>query len=373
MQIVLNDLPPEFSYEDLRFKKDYEAILNEYRDNDMKKSFDLLHAAPIRLSVFRVPDNRYKLILSLHHIALDALSFHLITDEFLKCYSLLLQGRQLTSPSANGYKRYLNWYLSKDRNQAMKYWEKYLKNFNSLRIPLLQEKKMKELQRSECSSVKFNQNEVQKIKEYAKDFRVSENTIYILIWCIVLQLFGNTDELLFGTVVSGRPAELTNSLSIVGMLSNVVPLRVDTKSVSVLSTLQRIQQDLLEHANYAEVPLLDILEATGIEEHYFHYIINIAQRKDFIYPNDLPFQINNIDLHQNSGHPLCCTIQTSDTDLILQLEYQIDRVDKKKIKMIFSVIRYILLQIRENKLNKAMEFNQLVNEIKIGVDQYGQN
>ena len=62
-------------------------------------------------------------------------------------------------------------------------------------------------------------------------------------------------DVAFGTAVSGRPAELAGSESIVGLLINTVPVRArtsaDTTVAGLLEQLQHAHNDTLEHEHLA--------------------------------------------------------------------------------------------------------------------------
>ena len=74
-------------------------------------------------------------------------------------------------------------------------------------------------------------------------------------------------DVAFGTAVSGRPAELAGSESIVGLLINTVPVRAnitpETTSADLLEQLQSLHNDTLEHQHLA---LNEIHHVTGLDQ-----------------------------------------------------------------------------------------------------------
>ena len=82
---------------------------------------------------------------------------------------------------------------------------------------------------------------------------------------LLMWLTGRHD-VAFGTVVSGRPAEVVGADSMVGLLINTVPVRADitptTTTADLLDQLQSAHNDTLEHQHLA---LSDIHRVTGQE------------------------------------------------------------------------------------------------------------
>src|SRR5690606_22324190 len=85
----------------------------------------------------------------------------------------------------------------------------------------------------------------------AADLGVTPNTVLQVAWSIVLGRMTGRDDVLFGTTVSGRPAQLSGVESMVGLFINTVPVRVRFDAAEsvreVLTRTQGEQADLLDH------------------------------------------------------------------------------------------------------------------------------
>lgn len=344
-QIVLNDSTPDILYQDLRFTKSQEAVVEHYREKDLEKRFDLLHSSPMRLAIFRISGETYKLMLSLHHIALDALSFHIITDEFIQIYAGLLRGKDPQRLPVAPYKSYMKWYLSRDRDEAIEYWNEYLKGYKALPIVLSKAAGRREEKQTQSTSIVFNAADMELMTTYAKKHRVTFNALFLFVWCMVVRELSNTDDVLFGTVISGRPEELDSGYLMVGLFSTIIPLRVRCSSHKTVSSLiQKLQDDLVKGKQYDYLPLMDIVQSARIDERNFHYIVNIAEREVSGYTGytgkeALPFHIDDINLQQQTGFPLCCIVEPAPDSVEFRLEYQSNAVDETIIERIAGEIR----------------------------------
>src|SRR6185295_1421000 len=70
-------------------------------------------------------------------------------------------------------------------------------------------------------------------------------------WALLLSRYSGLDDVVFGVAVSGRPATLAGSESMIGMFINTLPIRVrlpaDMPVLRWLNILQQQQQELQEY------------------------------------------------------------------------------------------------------------------------------
>ena len=98
-----------------------------------------------------------------------------------------------------------------------------------------------------------------RIGDFARSQRVTTNAVVQGAWALLLSQYGATNDVVFGTTVSGRPAELPGAEDILGLFINTLPVRVDVApGQQVGSWLQRIQDDQVEARQYEYLALSDI-------------------------------------------------------------------------------------------------------------------
>ena len=105
------------------------------------------------------------------------------------------------------------------------------------------------------------------LSELARSSRTTVATVLQGAWAQLLCWLTGQHDVAFGTVVSGRPAELVGAESMVGLLINTVPVRANltaaTTVVDLLGQLQRVHNDTLEHEHLA---LPEIHRVTGHDQ-----------------------------------------------------------------------------------------------------------
>ncbi|MFC7615195.1 condensation domain-containing protein [Actinokineospora soli] len=102
---------------------------------------------------------------------------------------------------------------------------------------------------------------------FARSAGLTLNTVVAGAWGLVLRVLTGRDDVVFGTTVSGRPADLPGAASMIGLFINTVPVRVRTRPdetfAALLTRLQGEQADLLDHQHLG---LSAIQKAVGAGE-----------------------------------------------------------------------------------------------------------
>src|SRR5439155_22044677 len=95
------------------------------------------------------------------------------------------------------------------------------------------------------------------LERFARSHKLTVNTMVQGAWALLLGRYGDSEDVVFGVTVSGRPAELPEVERTVGLFVNTLPLRVALPpGETVLDWLREVQArqtDLLEH-QYSPLP-----------------------------------------------------------------------------------------------------------------------
>nr|AGS49830.1 long-chain-fatty-acid--CoA ligase [uncultured bacterium esnapd16.2] len=220
------------------------AAVDRLLAQDQKARFDITRAPLLRLLLIRLADDRHRLVLTSHHLVLDGWSTPIVLGEMLASYA---GGRSL--PAAPSHRDYLAWLSRQDREATRSTWrselagldEPTLVDAGADRTMVLPDERVEQL----------SEEATRGLTEFARAHGLTLSTILHGAWALVLaRLTGRTD-LVFGSVVSGRPAEVPDVEHMVGMFINTVPVRVRLDGsrpvLGVLEDLQTRQSALTEH------------------------------------------------------------------------------------------------------------------------------
>ncbi|MGH9764372.1 MAG: non-ribosomal peptide synthetase, partial [Blastocatellia bacterium] len=98
-----------------------------------------------------------------------------------------------------------------------------------------------------------------RLNEIGRECGITLNTIAQGVWALLLSRYSGEPEVVFGSIVSGRPPELEGADKMVGVFINTLPLRVQiNRSRARNEWLEALQIDQAEREQYAYSSLIDI-------------------------------------------------------------------------------------------------------------------
>ncbi len=168
-------------------------------------------------------------------------------------------------PAAAPYRSFVSWLADRDLDGAQAAWREVLAGFEA--PTLVGPSGRFVLGRRGVESFRMSAEATRALGELARSSRTTVATVLQGAWAQLLCWLTGQHDVAFGTVVSGRPAELVGAESMVGLLINTVPVRARliaaTTVVDLLGQLQRAHNDTLEHQHLA---LSEIHRVTGHDQ-----------------------------------------------------------------------------------------------------------
>ncbi|WP_066495485.1 non-ribosomal peptide synthetase [Abyssisolibacter fermentans] len=257
LRINLNDISNEVD-------ENKEKLLQKIKTEDRKKNFNL-SSVPFRVTLCKTTEDKYQMIISNHHILYDGWSTGIILKEFFKAYNDLLVGKQLIHPRKNRFREFVKWIENQDRSKEEIYWKEYLKGFNGKSSFSLDSGKEKADRRFGQYTYKFSKKLTKKVLNFAKEKKLTLAALLYSSWGILLQRYINSEDVVFGTAISGRNVEISGIDNIVGLFVNTLPLRINTSNdINVLQLLKNVTMSMHEREKYEATSLVDIKKYCGI-------------------------------------------------------------------------------------------------------------
>jgi non-ribosomal peptide synthase protein (TIGR01720 family) len=219
---------------------------------------DLADRPAFRVALIRTAPVRYRLVLTNHHIVLDGWSLPILLQEIFAGY----YGQRL--PAAASYRRFVSWLADRDLEAARAAWGEVLAGFDT--PTLVGPPDRLGLGRRDVAAFRVLEQTTRALSELARSRHTTVNTVLQGAWAVLLSSLTGQHDVAFGTVVSGRPAEVVGADSMVGLLINTVPVRASitpaTTTTDLLDQLRSAHHHTLEHQHLA---LSDIHRITGQE------------------------------------------------------------------------------------------------------------
>ena len=188
-----------------------------------------LTAAPLtRLTLAALPGEELMLLWSTHHLILDGWSTGQLLTEVCEQYVALTGGTHQRPPTRRPFADFLRWLADQDQSAAEDHWAQALDGF-STRTPLPYDRTPAQAHRARSAEAvhhELDEAVSQQLRDSAARAGLTVNTVLEGAWALLLARYSGGDDVVFGTTVSGRPAELPGVESMIGMFINTVPTRV---------------------------------------------------------------------------------------------------------------------------------------------------
>jgi len=351
-QVVLNEA--KFTYEELDWTNyqifDKEQKWSELLKEDRETNYQL-HAAPLmRFYLIKVDKNRWQFLWSHHHILTDGWSLPIIMKEVLHFYIHQDKHQELIISSPPRYQSYIKWLNEQNTQAAKEFWTRHLDGFDtptSLGIAnssyFNQDDSLPNYRHAE---IKMNLELSETLNQFAKDHRITISTIIQGSWAILLSIYSQSKDIVFGATVSGRPPELNHVEEIVGLFINTLPIRVKiqlTDSIFDFLTALLMQQIDINH--YAYTPLLTIQQCSGVSnrEPLFKSILVFEN-----YPMDsaideqaASLKISNLEVHEQTNFPLTITASNG-AQIPIKVSYDSTLIQDYKIDTLLQHLECLL-------------------------------
>ncbi|AZK48668.1 non-ribosomal peptide synthetase [Paenibacillus lentus] len=324
MQVVLKERYANVEFQEISHLDQEEAsrYVQRFKKEDQERGFDLSKDLLIRLSVLREGDV-YHLVWSMHHILMDGWCLGLIFNDFFDKYHKYQAGLPVVMEKVPPYSEYIRWLEKQDKEKARAYWKQYLAGYSELTGIHPMQRKDNDIPGEPAEHlVTLDRELTQKLSLLAKEWRVTLNTVFQTLWGILLSKYNNKGDIVFGSVVSGRPSEIPQVENMVGLFINTVPVRVQIQEEDNFgSLLTRIHQSSLAAKSYEYTLLADIQADTGFSGALFDHILvfeNYPIGQKGMAQQD--FTIDNISTFEQTTFPLNVVIRPGE-EISIKIEF----------------------------------------------------
>ncbi|OJZ73634.1 hypothetical protein BRW65_11605 [Mycobacterium paraffinicum] len=290
---------------------------------------DLKGSPAFRVALIRTAPERYRVVLTNHHIVLDGWSLPVLLQEIFATY----YGQRL--PAAVPYRRFVDWLAERDLDAAERAWREVLAGFHT--PTLVAPPGSPTLGSRGLASARVPESTTQAVNELARSCHTTVNTVLQGAWAQVLMSMTGRRDVVFGAAVSGRPADVVGAEAMVGLMINTVPIRAtitpSTTVADLLGQLHTAYECTLDHQHLA---LKEIHRVAGLDQLFdtlFVFENYPIDTTALSHTNGLA--ITDLTGTESSHYPL--TMQARpDRELILRVEYDSDVFDAEAIESLID-------------------------------------
>jgi len=334
---------------DLQHEERKEAIQTE-RERERRNVPDL-ETAPLRVVLCKLADSEGEMIVTWHHILFDGWSNGILLKELLQAYRALSMGA--SSQEAAGktrFKEFVRWHQSRDPEAQRLYWQRELADWSE-RTAIPEQSGGRAVRSAEGPyRRRLPQAEADAAMQFAQSREVTLAALMYGAWGLLLSRYSRTDDVVFGTTVSGRVPHIRGIEEMVGLFINTIPLRTQLGAdMPVEQYIQTVNEGLKRREDYEHTALVDIASYSGFNqrEPLFDTIVVLEN-----YPLDLKLmqddllRIEHYEMTESTHYGITVGIQAFE-GIELEIAYDENRYSRSFIERMAGHYRGIIRAMTE--------------------------
>ncbi len=344
-QIVLNKAPIkwiEHDWQSLTVAEQKNSLIELFK-RDKKTGFYFDDAPLMRINLVKLNPNKYKLLWTFHHILLDGWSVARLITELRQLYA-----NQPSSSPLLPFRNFISWLAQQNKTRATDFWQTMFVDYRP--TPLLNKNLETTISNIVYDEVVYtiNNDLSKKIYNFSKQQRITINSLFQSAWALFLRNYCQTDDVVFGVTISGRPIDLDGVESMIGNFINTLPLRVTFHNEEIVGDyLQRIQSINLELQQYEYSSLAEIQAQLGLKTGtslFETLMVYENYPKSIIIDDKNLLPLSNLKADEHSNYPLTLIIAPQN-ELQVKFSYQTNYFSNKNISEIYNSYIAVIEQI----------------------------
>jgi acyl carrier protein len=257
LQIVMSEAPLPMAGLDWRTLSaaEQDVRFTDFLSHDRERGLDLSQAPLARLTLIRLSENEIRVVFTIHTLLVDGWSKGIVLKEINEVFAALLNGETPAPGKVVPFKNYIGWLQNEPAAATRQFWTQKLNGYTA---PLT----LNGMSQNATGPIGYDDVIIEldeaitlQINTFLRRHRLTLTTLVQAVWALLLSKYGDTDDVVFGTTVSGRPSSLEGAESIVGFLINTIPVRIKVdREADLLQWMQAQQEDQNEIRNHENVP-----------------------------------------------------------------------------------------------------------------------
>ncbi len=325
-----------------------DARLRRFLAADRRRGFDPEQAPLSRLTLFRRGPASTVVVWSFHHIILDGRSFPIVLSDVFAAYDALMAGRPVELEPSIPYRDFIERLETMDTEASDAYWRSTLEGFRAP-TPLVVDG-IGGLTGAESGfgEIKafLDEPTTRALEAFATESGVTLNTTLQGVWALILSIYSNEADVVFGATRSGRYGTIEGSETMAGLFINTLPMRVTVSpEADVVSWLQEIRAQHLALRDFEHTPLVDVQALSEIRSgtRLFDSILvfETYQLDPNMRARTGTHDRVDYELLEQTNHPLLLSVYGGDR-LELRLEYDRSLFDSAVIERMTGHVAALL-------------------------------
>lgn len=330
VQVVWKTLPQSTIQEVANFSRSY----------SLGSADSLLH--PLLVQVLCSP-GKTRLLFQIHHALYDGWSFDILLHDLQD----LISDRTLNPRPP--FREVVRHYMALRESEAIsidkEYWASILNDYSPIRLPnyngkIINSKGLRCIRGTSCVDAKL-------LYSRAKDLSVNPQVFFQTATAYMFSLYSGSDDVVIGTVTSGRTIPVTHVEDIMGPCIASLPFRLSViEQATVKDLLRKSQQANRDMLHHCTLPLRDIAKICGIRpgEHLFDVLF--VWQQSLITNNSDGLGLRVVDSADDLEYKITLEFEPRDDTIGYRMNYDPSIIPEQQVRylseQIDQVVNYFL-------------------------------
>ncbi len=357
----------EHDWRDLS-SEEQERRWSELVEADQARGMKLDQAPLMRCALAQVSEDRFRFLWTFSHMLVDGWSMALVLSEVTKLYRAFHLGVDAELPPAEKFRDYVAWTQKQELGRAESFWRRELAGFDvATPLPLdgTGDALRPDERRSAQLAVLVDDELVDALNGLVRRSHTTLSTLFQAAWALVLAGYNRLDDVTFGALCSGRPAELLGIERMVGLFINSLPARVridpNQRFDDWLTEIQEAQAELRQYEYIAGEQIRAWSDLPHREEVFKSVVIfeNYPVNESDL--DDCGFTIEETRMREAGNFAFCLVVSPQGGQLKIGSAYHRDRFDTAAILQLLASVEAVVRAFVDDPQVKLGDI-QLLNE-----------
>ena len=326
----------------------------QYLRDDRQRKFNLTRAPLMRFGLFQLNDEAHRFNWSHHHLLLDGWSSAIVLNDVLTAYEADLNGKRINLDQRRPFRESIEWLAGGDATDAKAYWQERMKGAAVPTGLVIGKPEM------EGSAGRGNYEEEEfsvgadltaRLRALAREQGITLNTIAQGAWALLLWRYSGQSDVIYGSVVSGRPAEMEGAEKMVGVFINTLPARVQINPARpIVDWLEELQIEQIEREQFSHSSLIDIQRwseaPAGTPLFETILIFENYPMEEFLIQGAGIFSFAHVRTLEPTNYPITLVV-TPAREIALKIVYDDGRFDRATIQRLLGHYEVLMRRIAE--------------------------
>ncbi|GKT94769.1 nonribosomal peptide synthetase [Colletotrichum tofieldiae] len=254
LQVVLRSVDPNVEVLSLEDEGDLATL---WAQQSHSTGIAPLHGNILhRLQIYMADNGSAYCLLNKNHLISDGTTSRLLIRNFLAEYN------GCSTQNVFAYSNYIDYIRKQDIKNTLQYWTQYLDGAASCYFPRLLQHLPATNDITDFIRTSAVISDKTSLSAACRDLDLTLPVIFQAAWAVVLSVYLNSDDVVFGVLGHGRDIPIIGASEIIGPMATIVPMRVQLDNcLSISKVLRNVHDDSIEQTSRQAISLAQITHA----------------------------------------------------------------------------------------------------------------